>query len=227
MCWFLCTKDCLLLGKGSPSCPSELKGEMYTDNGDEYYYDYGPNTYSQQTIQCLLCAPVIALGCQELQFSEDNEKHSFTGCFNVSIASQTISGYCTFLSISSTAITLSMPVTVLFTESTDLVSSISSTEHFTSCTQPVVNETTHSMYMSSLVSTSGSSVIIVQITSQHVLHESPTPSTTTVLSSSPSSNGAVWGVVLGVVIIMTAIALVLAITVLIAVKRSKSTVHTL
>ena len=50
---------------------------------------------------------------------------------------------------------------------------------------------------------------------------------TTVLSSSPSSNVAVWGVIVGVVITMTASALRLAITVSIAVKLSKSTVQSL
>ena len=224
MCWFIHIKDCLL-GKSSQSCPSELKGFENSGNGDPYSYDHDPDSHSEQTVQCLLCAPVIAMGCQELHISEESENQSFTGCFNVSIASQTISGYCTFLGISSTNVVPSMPVTVLFTESTDVVSSFSSTESFFSCTQPVENEASHSITISSLASMPDSSVTMIKITSQHVLHQSPTLSTTTVLSSSPSSDAAVWGVVVGVSIIMTAIALAFVIIVSIAVKRSKSTVH--
>ena len=218
MCWFIHIKDCFL-GVSSQSCPSELKGFENSGNGDHYIYDYNPDSYSKQTVLCLLCAPAIAMGCQELQISGKNEEQSFTGCFNVSLASQTISGYCTFLGVCSTKVTPSMPVTVLFTESTDHVSSFTSTEYFFSCTQPVIN--------ADFASTSSSSVTMVKITSQHVPHDSPTLSTTTVLSSSPSSNVVVWGVVVGVVITMTASVLVFAITVSIVVKLSKSTVQSL
>ena len=176
------------------------------------YYD-DPNSHSHQTLSCLLCTPTIALGCQELWISKESEKNLFTECFNVSIASQTISGYCTFLSISSTAITLSMPVTVQFTESTDLVSSFTQTEIF-SCTQP-------------LASGSDLAMTLVQTTSHHVLYKPPILSTTTVVNSSPSSNVTDLGVVVGVVIITTATVVVLAITVSIAVRKSKSNVHNL
>ena len=196
---------------------------MYTsEHFDDNYidmYDDGTNSYSLQML-CLLCAPTVALGCQELWLSQESEKHPFMGCFNVSIASQT-SGYCTFLSISSTAITPSMPITVLFTETTDLVATSSSTEYFSSCSQAEVHEATHYIPTSALASVPGSRMTLTQTTSQLVLDKSPTPSTI------PSSNVAVWGVVMGVVTFITAMALVLAITVSTVVKRSKPIVHNL